>query len=309
LRALACALLLCALPAQAYVRTRNGAGVCVWWSAHGHSFQVDALGTPDVSGAAAADAVRRSFATWGAVSCSDLTFPEQPISTSATDRLVGYFQSGTNHNLVLFRSNACRDVVPNGTTCTGAGGCSNLYDCWDQGDGVIASTTTTSNARTGEILDSDIELNAATFRFTAVDGLPCQGATETGCVRTDVQNTVTHEAGHSLGLDHPPDHPEATMYATGPPGETTKRVLAQDDTQGICSIYPRGAASMTCTGPAPGGGGGCGCSASQTGPGATLVALLVLLQIRRRSRRTPQLAMSSSTAKAIAPRFQRGKLN
>ena len=309
MRALACALLLCALPAQGYVRTHNGAGVCIWWSSHGHGFQIDSLGTPDVSGAAAAEAVRRSFATWTGVSCSDLAFPEQPLSTSAADRLVGYFPAGTNHNLVLFRTKACRDVVPSGTTCGGAGGCSNQYDCWDQGDGVIASTTTTSNARSGEILDSDIELNAARFRFTAVDGLPCQSGTETGCVRTDVQNTVTHEAGHSLGLDHPPDHPEATMYATGPPGETSKRVLAQDDIQGICSIYPRGAASMTCTGPASGGGGGCGCSAAQTGPGAALVTLLVLLQIRRRSRRRPQLAMSSSTAPATAARFQSGSVN
>ena len=99
------------------------------------------------------------------------------------------------------------------------------------------------------------------------------------------------------------------MYATGPPGEVTKRVLAQDHIQGICSIYPRGATSMTCSGPAPGGGGGCGCSAAQTGPGAALVTLLVLLQIRRRSRSRPQLAIKTSTPPAIAARFQSGSEN
>ena len=125
----------------------------------------------------------------------------------------------------------------------------------------------------------------------------------------DVQNTVTHEAGHTLGLDRPPDHPEATMYASGPSGETSKRILAADDIQGICSIYPRGAATVTCTGPAPETGGGCGCSAAQTGPGAALAALLLLLQIRRRSRSRPQLAMSSSTAPATAARFQSGSEN
>ncbi len=306
MRGAAWALLLCAFPAQAYVRSQNGAGVCIWWTSHGHSFQIDAQGTPDVSGTAAADAIRRSFQTWSAVSCSDLAFPEQPISISKSDRLVGYFPAGANHNLVLFRTSACRDVVPNGVTCSGTGGCSNLYDCWDQGDGVIASTTTTSNRQTGEIVDSDIELNAASFRFTAVDGPRCLDATETGCVRTDVQNTVTHEAGHSLGLDHSPD-PAATMYATGPTGEVTKRILAPDDIQGICSIYPRGAATVTCSGPES--GGGCGCSAAQTGPGAALGTLLLLLQIRRRSRRRPQLAMRSSTAKAIAARSQSGREN
>ncbi len=306
MRGAAWALLLCAFPAQAYVRSQNGAGVCIWWTSHGHSFQIDAQGTPDVSGTAAADAIRRSFQTWSAVSCSDLAFPEQPISISKSDRLVGYFPAGANHNLVLFRTSACRDVVPNGVTCSGTGGCSNLYDCWDQGDGVIASTTTTSNRQTGEIVDSDIELNAASFRFTAVDGPRCLDATETGFVRTDVQNTVTHEAGHSLGLDHSPD-PAATMYATGPTGEVTKRILAPDDIQGICSIYPRGAATVTCSGPES--GGGCGCSAAQTGPGAALGTLLLLLQIRRRSRRRPQLAMRSSTAKAIAARSQSGREN
>jgi MYXO-CTERM domain-containing protein len=309
-----CALLFWALPAHAYKRSLNSSQVCIWWTAHGHSFQIDSLGTPDVPGTAALDAIRRSYQTWAAVSCSDLSFPEEPLSTASSDRLVGYFQTGANHNLVLFRTRACRIVVPANDACHANGGCSNLYDCWDQGDAVIASTTTTTDRRTGEIVDSDIELNnapkstGATFKFTAVDGLPCLSGSDTNCVAIDVQNTVTHEAGHTLGLDHPPDHPEAAMYASGPSGETSKRILAADDIQGICSIYPRGASSVTCTGPAP-DSGGCGCSATQTGPGAALAALLLLLQIRRRSRSRPQLAIKSSTAPATAARFHSGSEN
>lgn len=310
------ALLLCALPAHAFERSRNGSGVCIWWASHGHSFQIDAQGTPDVPGTAALDAIRRSYQTWGAVSCSDLTFPEEALSTSAADRKVGYFDTGPNHNLVLFRTRACRSVVPAGDACLAQSTCSNLYDCWDQGDAVIASTTTTSNRRTGEIIDSDIEMNdapkstGAAFRFTAVDSGPvCQSSSDTNCVDIDVQNTVTHEAGHTLGLDHPPDHPEATMYASGPRGETTKRILAADDIQGICAIYPKGAPSVTCSGPAADPGGGCGCSAAQTGPGAALATLLLLLHIRRRSRRRPQLAMRASTAPAMAARPQSGSVN
>ncbi|MGZ6124658.1 MAG: myxosortase-dependent metalloprotease, MXAN_2677/MXAN_2678 family [Myxococcales bacterium] len=307
------AILFCALPAGAYERSLNGGGACMWWISHGHSFQIDALGTPDVPGTAAFDAIRRSFATWAAVSCSDLSFPEEPLSTAAGDRRVGYFSAGANHNLVLFRTRACRDVVPAGDACISQGGCSNLYDCWNQGDAVIASTLTTSIRQTGELLDSDIELNDAPtasgpgLRFTAVDGLPCgSDPNQTGCVSIDVQNTVTHEAGHTLGLDHSPD-PAATMYASAPAGQVSKRVLATDDIQGVCAIYPRGAASMTCNGPAD--SGGCGCSATQTGPGAALGMLLLLLQIRRRSRSRPQLAMRRSTAPATAARFHSGSVN
>jgi hypothetical protein len=312
-----CAVLLfcCALPANAYVRSTNQANLCLWWSPHGHSYQLDAQGTPDISGSGAFDAIRKSFQTWSAVSCSDLVFPEEPLSTDPAGRVVGYFQGATNHNLILFRTRACRDVVPAGDACLTQGGCGNAYDCWDAahgGEGVIATTTTTSSRQTGQILDSDIELNdspatnGTRFTFTAADGLPCDpnDPAQTGCVRMDVQNTVTHEAGHTLGLDHSGD-PNATMYASAPFGETSKRDLGSDDTQGICAIYPKGKPSVACV-PQTDPGGGCGCSQAQTGPGASVAALLLLLKIRRRSRSSPQAAISASTKAASAARSQSG---
>jgi hypothetical protein len=299
----------CAMPARAWVRTKNTGGVCMWWQSRTNSFQIDAQGTPDAPNAGTFAAIRKSFQTWAAVSCTNLSFPEEPLSTAATARVVGYFDGTTNHNLVLFRTQACRTAVPAGDACRTQGGCGNAWDCWEHGDGVIATTTTTSNRRTGEILDSDIELNDAPpatgtkFTFTTVDGLPCTLPGETGCVRIDVQNTVTHEAGHWLGLDHTPIQ-SATMYASAPSGETSKRILAPDDIDGICTIYPRGAATVTCIASPP--GGGCGCSQTQTGPGAVLGVLLVLLQMGRRSRRKPKLAISSSTKAPSAARFQSG---
>ena len=304
MRHVAWVLLFCALPAQAYKRTTNSAGLCIWWrwpEARSHTFQIDAQGTPDAPAAETYDAIRKSFQTWAAVPCTDLVLTEEPLSTNPADRLIGYFQPGTNHNLVLFRTRACRDpaVVPAGDPCRTQGGCGNLYDCWDDahGSGVIATTTTTTNRLTGEILDSDIELNdsppaaGTKFTFTTVNGLPCTTPGETGCVRIDVQNTVTHEAGHSLGLDHT-DDPRATMYASAPSGQTSKRILGSDDIAGICAIYPRGAQTVTCVQSTP--SGGCGCSPGQSGPGSVLATLAVLLQIARRSRRRPQIAISAS---------------
>jgi MYXO-CTERM domain-containing protein len=303
----------CALPARAYVRSVNQNNLCLWWGSHGHSYQIDGQGTPDISGQGAFDSIRKSLQTWSTVSCSDLAFPEEPVSTDPAARVVGYFQNAANHNLILFRIRACRDVVPAGDSCLTQGGCANAHDCWDAthgGDGVIATTTTTSSRETGQIVDSDIELNDAPaangskFVFTAVDGLPCDqtNPAQTGCVRMDVQNTVTHEAGHTLGLDHSLD-PNATMYASAPFGETSKRDLGNDDIQGVCAIYPRGQQSVTCA-PQQNPGGGCGCSASQTGPGAALGVLLLLLQMRRRSRSKPQTAISPSTKPASAARSQ-----
>lgn len=303
-----------AMPARAWVRTTNSGGVCMWWQSRGNSFQIDSQGTPDAPDAGTFDAIRKSFGTWAAVSCSDLSFPEEPLSTAASARLIGFFEGKANHNLVLFRTQSCRTAVPAGDACRTQGGCGNAYDCWEHGDGVIATTTTTSLRGTGEILDSDIELNdsppatGTKFTFTTVDGLPCTLPGETGCVRIDVQNTVTHEAGHWLGLDHSSDQ-SATMYASAPSGETSKRRLGADDIQGICTIYPRGAATVTCLASSSPSGGGCGCSQGQSGPGAVLGVLALLLQIRRRSRRKPQLAISSSTKPASAARFQSGSEN
>ena len=302
-----------ALPAQAYKRSVNAGGVCVWWSTRGHPFQIDSQGTPDVPAAQAFTAIRKSFQTWADVSCSDLAFPDQGLSMDPKDRVVGYFPGQYNRNLVLFRTRRCGNgknggVVPPGDSCLGVqGGCANSYDCWDHGDGVIATTTTTSNRFTGQINDTDIEINdslgsdGTRFIFTAADGPPCVDQNQTGCVRIDIQNTITHESGHTLGLDHTTD-PNATMYATAPEGETSKRVLGSDDIQAICDIYPRGAQTVTCTSDpikltlSGSSNGGCGCSHSQTGPGATLLVLAIFLLSRRKPK--PAIMPSSTAASA-----------
>jgi hypothetical protein len=314
-------LLFCAFPAHAYKRTVNNGGLCIWWGTRGHSFIVDDsppnYGTPDVAGPAAINAVRKSFLTWAGVSCSDLSFPDQGLSLDPKARVVGYFPGQHNVNLVLFRTANCHSgVVPAGDSCLSEGGCGNKYDCWDHGDSAIATTTTTSNRYTGQISDSDIELNdspapdGTRFIFTALDGARCTDPNQTGCVRFDIQNTVTHEAGHSLGMDHSLD-PTATMYATAPEGETAKRTLHADDTQGICSIYPLGKRTVTCvndpvtlTPVGSSNGGKCGSAPDQIGPGAMLGALLLLLW----SRRKPQLAMRRTSAAPSASLPESGQI-
>jgi hypothetical protein len=286
--AAAVAVLCLPLPARAYVRAQvNGSGPWLFWATRGHSFLIDARGTPDVPSASAFDAVRKSFATWAAVSCSDLSFSEEG-PPAPTDRRVGYVSGQTNHNLVLWREQSCSSAVPAGDPCLTQGGCSNKYDCWEHDSGAIATTTTTSITTTGEILDADIELNGSAFVFTAGDGPTCNaGGPYVGCVAYDVQNTVTHEAGHYLGLAHSSDT-MATMYAFAPIGEVSKRDLHTDDIQGICTIYPKGGLTsvspgVTPPGPAKNAGGGCA-SAPRAPSWEALLLVAALAAFRRRAR-------------------------
>jgi hypothetical protein len=55
--------------------------------------------------------------------------------------------------------------------------------------------------------------------------------------KLDIQNIVTHEIGHAVGLSHSPNDPQATMYATSKTGETLRRTLGLGDSRGFFDLY------------------------------------------------------------------------
>jgi len=253
------------------------------------------------------DAVSRARGTWAAQSqlCGSLDLLEGPQSAS---RATGYDRTGRNENLILVRTADCFRAVGAGDPCRKTDTCGNKYDCWDHGAAILAVTLQTYDT-TGALLDTDIEINGALSYLTLVDAPPCApGQVSQSCVGNDVQNAVTHELGHALGLDHAPD-PASTMYATGPLGEISKRFLDPASKQFICEVYPAGLGSRECdggTGGDPGGVGGAGGGASggttgpagpgitRTGPGcevsgqtgsAALLALALGALLGRRPRR------------------------
>jgi hypothetical protein len=284
-----------ALPASAYIRTTDGdTGVCLFWPRRDLHWTLTDAGTADLSTEQVESSLEASFQAWTDASCSDLAYAYDG-RTSRSD--VGFSPSATdNLNLVIFRDRSCQAVVPSGDPCASDAdpfACANAYGCWAHSTAVIALTTTSYNRHIGNIVDADMEFNAAAspggtrFRFTAtgVTTPVCTNPSQQDCVDTDLRNTATHEAGHFFGLSHSAD-PDATMYASAPIGETSKRTLSDDDIAGVCDIYPAGAPPTTCTPSgrivvAPSSGSTSSGCASAAG-GAWLLAVLGVVRRRRR---------------------------
>lgn len=281
-------LVLAAALGQTYSRTRmsdsNPASQCIWWKENTTiSIRPNAAGNPETPGDTEFVAIGAAITTWQTelAGCSSLTLTEGARSQS---RLVEYDSavSATNENLVVFRQRPCRQVVPVGDSCSSNGSCANKYDCWDFTDGAIAITTTSFSPKTAQIFDSDIELNTPAYFFTTVDMPVCaRGGEGFTCVATDVQNTMTHELGHLLGLAHVADV-ASTMSARAALGELNKRSLDPGSKRFVCDVYPRGMPSKTCFTPKLGveenPAAKTGCTSA---PGLLLIGLATLLRRRR----------------------------
>ncbi|NTX61821.1 matrixin family metalloprotease [Myxococcus sp. CA051A] len=274
-----------------------GRPLCLLWPVREYIYHLDADGSARTPGDTEVAAIEASFESWRQVSktCSDYAFKRGDDWSLPV--VVGYDQERpfANYNIVTFRETSCDDVVAADDPCWDAETCGNQYTCWEHGDGTIGLTTSTFSFTDGRVLDSDIELNASQpggstgFLFTTVDSPPCLGVPATNCVATDLQNTMTHEIGHVVGLDHVPIS-GATMEPTAPPGETRKRIIDAGSAAGFCSIYPRGLPPNQCLMRAEAGivlladGRGTGCAAApDAGVMGAWLAALAFLRGRRRT--------------------------
>ena len=213
-------------------------------------------------------AVRRSFQAWTQLPCASgtatLAFSENDDTACNAS---GYDDKGPNVNVVLFRD----DDFP-----------------YRDEDNTLAKTTVTYDAKTGAILDADIEVNSAFNEVTISDKR----------VVYDLESIMTHEVGHFIGIAHSPD-PVATMFASYETGDTSLRSIEQDDIDAVCAIYPperevkcdttpKGGQQVCAEGPEAEEDKGCAQGGGRPSlPAAAVLCATLLALAGRRARRDP----------------------
>jgi hypothetical protein len=267
--------------------------ILLYWPTRTLSYYVSREGYSKLPLQEVVGAVRRSFDTWSAPSCTDVSF----VYRGLTDEIETNFTRQPNEhpdyrNVIRWRESAW---PPRDATIQGASSASDGFDPEDPAiidpteldssvtADQLALTLLVYSKRTGKIYDADIEVNGAFFDWSTETGRASDVA--------DIQNVVTHEVGHLLGLAHS-DETEATMYGYQDLGDTTRRDLHQDDIDALCAIYPFD--EVTQLGPSQPEpnlelvGRGCAiASISRTrGPPIALFLALLLVLRRRRDSRT-----------------------
>jgi MYXO-CTERM domain-containing protein len=280
-------------PAAAFVRYVTDDNAPFFWAqatvpitGYSNDFTETSMTIDQVTGA-----LQGAAAAWSkeANSCTYLELVPA-MSTAPTPLAVN-----DGHNSLIFHNTTWCHLGASGT-------CNVYYDA-----SALAVTTDTANTRTGQIYDADVEVNLVDYQWADL----VEDPTLTNDM--DLQNALTHELGHLIGLDHTcfdafssptgvrptdndgaplPDCPTAsadvqatTMFPSAQPGDTQKRTLAPDDVNAVCTIY-----NVDHPPPPPGTGvdGGCNCATSgrPSGSGATTTFALLAAALIARRRRT-----------------------
>ncbi|HVZ75437.1 MAG TPA: hypothetical protein VHJ20_23835 [Polyangia bacterium] len=283
--------------AAAFVRYKTASGIPFAWQqtcvpvTYYPNSMLDGAGHMNMTPDQIAHAVSTSAATWSAAAnpCSFLIINTESSAAAAPTAVYD------KRNSLIFDSTWCgpRD---------GSGNCT--YDGL-----ALAITSVFVVTSTGVIKDADIEINTQNFTWADLDLEP------PGSDKQDLQNAVTHEMGHMIGLDHtcymngeatrqidnngnpvpdcataPADVRATTMFASADAGDIQKRTLADDDKAAVCAIYPVANDPMMCpTAADPTGStsSGCHCAVDPARGRATFVApgLLVAAALWARARR------------------------
>jgi MYXO-CTERM domain-containing protein len=280
-----------------YVPSRTRAGTPLHWEASCTIVTPAADGTTHIDGLREMDVIRECASHWEQMTagCGYLK-----INVGAPQNLeVAY----DGVNMIKFRED--RWCPPAREACEEP----TCYDPAAAGVTTVFYIDRMGDPKDGTIMDADVELNGVDF------AIQDQGVTQASSrTPADLANTLTHELGHLVGLDHNcterPDRPaidqngdvapscdrgsapqeilDATMYAYQEPPEagvpeTKKATLEQDDIDAFCAAYPIAADPGTCRATVlrPAFIGGCTCKQCSVADGdarraAPAAALLAL---------------------------------
>jgi len=226
LRALPLALLLLLvwLPAAAYIRTTTSStdAAPVRWDlgetllslpnvAGGEViYQINSAGSDNIGDTSEMSAVEAAFRHWEGIPRSKVAFA-RGADTALTEA------SSDGVNVVYWAEGSKTTVL----------GSKNFPVTGFVGLTVIVNDTT--GPTTGLLRNADIILNGNEFTWTTD---PAANPTS-----YDVEEIVTHEAGHVVGLDHS-GVVGSTMYARASAGQVRWITLSADDVAGAAAIYP-----------------------------------------------------------------------
>ncbi len=175
-------------------------------------------------------AIRSALQSWTDVTCS-LIATQDLGDVRGTPRA-----TNDNTNNIWFQSNA---------------------NDWPYGAGTLGITMTSFTGRRGacsgngsrpyrgcDIVDADIQFNEVNYPSNRG-----RWGTANRGRHIDIESIAVHEIGHALGLDHPCENCTVDAVMTPSYVGYPFRYLRQDDTDGICGIYPgqRGGLGWGCT--------------------------------------------------------------
>ena len=298
---LACvATLAIATPASAYVRYTLSSGVMFKWPQT--CVKLEAFPADFVSEMPLEEiksAVTASADAWSTVSDA-CTYLDISVDYSSAD--MPRANPRDLKSMVIFRTaNWCK-LLTNGSCDTTV-----YYE-----PAALALTTVSARMSSGHITDADVEVNAFHFQWGDLVANPPTGGSQVH----DLQNALTHEMGHLIGLDHTcfpqgstmsrpnddmgmplPDCSVAsadvratTMFPSADSGDIDKRTLAPDDQRAVCEIYAAASDPNSCVPVGTDDDGGCGCAAATGSKAAASIAAALAMTVliwRRQRRRSP----------------------
>ncbi len=186
--------------ARAYIRIEVN-GRQLHWSAPEVTWNLQLAGSEDLLDGSHVFAIQHAFAEWEALSGSKFVLPQGPDVTVGPE---------TNAHVVMFDETNATGYFP-------------------QSSGIVALTPISYDLGSGVILDADIVFNGRDYTWSV-----------TGAPNTfDVQDVITHEIGHFIGLDHSPSI-TGTMWPYVSFNQDLHRSLSLDDRSGAISIAPMG---------------------------------------------------------------------
>jgi hypothetical protein len=274
-----------------YVPTTSDGGVRLRWPGSCVFLTPDSGGTAAIPMDAEIQAIGASAAAWNTqpASCSYLRL----LVDDAAPMEVG--QDGKN--IIKFRDTRwCRPAT--------GGKPEKCYSASATAITTVMFIADASQGQVGTIIDTDVEVNGVNFSMATGCETNCMTAGTRGQIE-DLQNTLTHEFGHVIGLAHtcwdgkvadtprdsdgnlaplcgtalPSSVTEATMYPTQQPGETKKRILENDDINGACGTYPLASDPMVCAPAQLPSSSGCSVAGGGGRPLVFVLALLGALRI------------------------------